>query len=356
MEKMEKEYKKTYLEIMRILAIFFVVFNHTSIRGYKMGLVAENSIQHFIYLIITMITKFNVPIFFMISGALLIGKDETLKDIMKKRVFRFIIVIIIANIIVYLDTLIKNYQINEMNFFNCLKGCFAGMHYSYWFLYAYLSALLMLPFIRIIGQEINKELFIYLLLIHFIFSSLVPLINVVFDGKFNISFNESLYLPIMLEKNMFYMLIGYYLEHKCNDRIYKKRYVCIIFILSIIGIAIEVIVTHIQGEKYGFSEAYVQMFDYLIAIFIYVFIKYVCINNKIFDGAIGRLICIVGNCTFGMYLFDPLFQKYQYKIIFYLYQFVPMIVASFGYCLISMTCCGILTWGLKKINYINKLI
>ena len=50
---------------------------------------------------------------------------------------------------------------------------------AYWYLYCYLGFLLLLPLLRRIANGMTKQDFILLLLIHFIFSSLMPVINMI---------------------------------------------------------------------------------------------------------------------------------------------------------------------------------
>lgn len=70
---MEARRKKTYIELIRIIAIFLVIFNHVD--GYD--LFAETTgKQDLVLILITMITRINVPLFLMISGAMLLGKTN----------------------------------------------------------------------------------------------------------------------------------------------------------------------------------------------------------------------------------------------------------------------------------------
>ena len=105
--------KKVYLEIMRIIAVFFVIFNHTSNNGFFLfSLHPTNSLQFWLYLFISIFCKFSVPLFFMISGALLLDdKKDSLKNYIKKRYlifllfslhFRLFIIFLIYIIISYL--------------------------------------------------------------------------------------------------------------------------------------------------------------------------------------------------------------------------------------------------------------
>ena len=57
--------KNIYLEAMRVIAIFFVIFNHTGSNGYT--LFSQEPIgsgKFWIYLFISVFCKFSVPLFF----------------------------------------------------------------------------------------------------------------------------------------------------------------------------------------------------------------------------------------------------------------------------------------------------
>lgn len=64
---MKKE--KVYLEYLRIIACALVIYNHLS--GWTLYIITDG-IPQYIYMILSVITKINVPIFFMITGALLL--------------------------------------------------------------------------------------------------------------------------------------------------------------------------------------------------------------------------------------------------------------------------------------------
>ena len=60
---------KVYLDVVKLLAIVLVVFNHSGSNGYKMYLdVAQGPVQHLL-LFASAFVKIAVPLFFMASGA-----------------------------------------------------------------------------------------------------------------------------------------------------------------------------------------------------------------------------------------------------------------------------------------------
>ena len=100
LKKDGKSGKKSYFEIMRIVAILFVLFNHTNNYGFFLFEKYEtNTVQFWFNLWNSIFCSFNSCLFFMISGALLLNKDENITTIYKKRVSKYIITLIAASLL-----------------------------------------------------------------------------------------------------------------------------------------------------------------------------------------------------------------------------------------------------------------
>ena len=74
--------KKYYLEAIRIAAILMVMYNHSAA---FMSFSVQSGVEYAISFFLSMICKGAVPLFFMVSGALLLGKTESGKDLFQKR-------------------------------------------------------------------------------------------------------------------------------------------------------------------------------------------------------------------------------------------------------------------------------
>lgn len=85
-------------DILRILAIYLVAFNHTGDRGYMLFANSAGSALYFPYMAFSVLCKIAVPIFFMISGALLLPKEESFKQLFQKRVLRMAVVLILNSV------------------------------------------------------------------------------------------------------------------------------------------------------------------------------------------------------------------------------------------------------------------
>ena len=75
-----------YFDILRIVAIFFVVFVHLAAQHWAD--VDVSSRAWFAFNLYCTTGKWSVPIFVMISGALFLGRDVSISSILKKNVAR----------------------------------------------------------------------------------------------------------------------------------------------------------------------------------------------------------------------------------------------------------------------------
>lgn len=82
----------------------------------------------------------------MISGGLLLGRQEILKELFSKRILRYAVVILIFTFLQYLRIV----RVNPEGGFHpsiWLLYCYVGnIIEPYWFLKSYLSMLIILPF------------------------------------------------------------------------------------------------------------------------------------------------------------------------------------------------------------------
>ena len=80
--------RKVYLEFLKIIAIYMVLFNHTGSRGFTLFTLAQGSVMYPFYLFNAIFIKIAVPLFLMASGAVLLGKEESFQRILTVRFLR----------------------------------------------------------------------------------------------------------------------------------------------------------------------------------------------------------------------------------------------------------------------------
>lgn len=102
MEVVKSAPRKLYIDFIKIIAIYMVLFNHTGNRGFVLFTVARSSLLYPLYLLLAIFIKIAVPLFFMCTGALLLGKEESYRDLLMKRFLKYAILLLVASAIIYI--------------------------------------------------------------------------------------------------------------------------------------------------------------------------------------------------------------------------------------------------------------
>ena len=94
--------RKMHMDILRVIAIFMIMFNHTGQVGFSLYTVYTEGILYWIYLFVAIFIKAGVPIFLMISGALLLPKEESLLELFKKRILKILFALMLGSFVHWL--------------------------------------------------------------------------------------------------------------------------------------------------------------------------------------------------------------------------------------------------------------
>lgn len=234
---------KSYYDIVRLLAIFLVIFNHTPAFHYPFQ-THGNDLNVQLMLLVSVIVKMAVPLFFMISGGLLLNKEENIQTIFTKRILRFVFVIIIFHLIQFSFYFVCFHsQGSDIGVASFIESIYTKRSYpisrtnalAVWFLYAYLGFLLLLPLLRVMVQNMKNEHFLYLACLQITFSVLLPSSYIIGMGKASDTFALAEYLPLC--NNVFlYIIAGYYIEHRLDVNQLKRRHFCVLTAISLLSI------------------------------------------------------------------------------------------------------------------------
>ena len=88
--------KKYYLEAVRITAVLLVMYNHSAP---FMSFATQHGVQYAVSFFRSLVCKAAVPLFYMVSGALLLGKNESFGELARKRILRIVAVIVIFSLL-----------------------------------------------------------------------------------------------------------------------------------------------------------------------------------------------------------------------------------------------------------------
>ena len=329
-----------HLDLLRLIACFLVVFNHTQgcIKLYEYDTGAL-TVLLFVRLFIAMTVKINVPVFYMITGSLLLSRDRDYKDIFG-RIFKMFAILLGFSIVshfcykgeFYIPGFIRNFASATVD------G--AG---PYWYLYAYLGILLILPFLRSIAVRMKTRDVFYLIGVRFIIGAVIPMLFLIANSitGSNMHIAHEFQPAIIIVDCVFYPLIGYGLD-RCFDE--KETFYSNRILLTALFVAAGIlgaVAFLISGGGESFDG-----FVFIMVISVFVFVKKsVLKSGHRADGVISAL----GALTFGIYLLDPVIGPF-FKKFFDFKGDYKMFWSSIVYCFFSMTLGGLLTFLFKAFK------
>lgn len=220
-----------HLDLLRLLAIYLVIFNHTSNRGYFLFADSVDSVLYFPYMLSSVFCKVAVPLFFMISGALLLPKQESLGRLFSKRILRMLLVLLLISVPYYV-WLHRSQGLGVSAFLTYIYGNSAST--ALWYLYSYIALLLMMPFLRSMVKAMQEKDFLYLIAGYVLVFGVVPCLEFIL-WKGSVTIHESYNPVLFMTPNIFYALVGYYLEHVADYGKRKKRTMVLGALLSVLA-------------------------------------------------------------------------------------------------------------------------
>lgn len=360
---MSSKRKYIYLEAMRIFACFFVLFNHTGYKGFFLfSLYPSDSPQFWIYMFFSVFCTVSVPLFLTISGGLLLPKDEPLKVLWTKRIFRTGTVLVVMSFLYYMrEVLLQKQEFNIKRFIIILYD--KDWNFSYWYLYAFLAFLISLPFLRAMVRTLKKNDYYYMIALAVLFSAIIPIAQyLLWHGEHTM--NDNLRLDWLISSIVIYPLVGHFLQN-IVDIEKMKKWIPLLWLINLLCIFTTCYVTYykilVTGEcSEGASQGFHQAFALINCITLFISFKYFFTHVKL-PAFAEKLIASVGQCTFGIYLFHVFVlmqSQYFTKLwdVFRVQWELNYMLAAFLYCFLAMTVCYFITLILRKIPGVNKFI
>ena len=330
-----------YLDEIRALAILLVLLAHT-IQNFPVQVDYLASPTLLSYLTIS---RMGVPLFFMLSGALLIGKDYTLSEFFKKRFTRVLIPAVFWYIIMFLSVA----SANGFNF--DLMYIWINDAPFYWFVCAIIGVYLVIPIFSSFAKEYGTSGAGYFILIWLI---LVVLVN------YNVA--DTYYAKLIFNNVGLYIgfaVLGYYLAN-VDIKVYSLPMVIFSTIVFIASVAF-----NMYNAYYFTVVVYIQSLSIILqcsALFLILryLSKYAKLNpskalskfHKFIENSfIGTLVYTLSICSYTIYLMhgqivNLLLQYYPIRT----FDLVPVVFILLA--VISLAVAVILS----KIPVLNKLI
>jgi len=227
-----------YLDFLRIISAYGVVMIHLSAMGERHYNIS--SISWMIDNIFSSISRFAVPVFFMVSGCIFLDpkKNITYTLLWKKYIKKIIIFFLIWSSVYTGLITVMNYPFlfNKEAIKYFITATLSGDNtFQFWFLFVLVGLYLITPFLKKITAE--NGLLNAFLIMSFIVSIILPSIQmlpIIGDSIFNYFQKFEIYMPMGY---IFYFTLGYYLK----TNIINKKNTKILFWFSLITVIITII-------------------------------------------------------------------------------------------------------------------
>ncbi len=286
--------------------------------------------------------RFCVPVFFMLSGALLLSKDYKLSYFLKKRFWRIIPPLIFWSLIyIFYDYILTGDK--SFTFIDFIKLIIKNILYKsqfhLWFVYSLLGLYLFIPILRKwIKNSSNNEILYFLG---------IWLATIIYKLPY---FNT--YLPNIPLTNFTgfvgYLVLGYYLS---TIKI-RNRYIPFLFIIIGTGVTIygTYYLTYEKNEFYEYLYGYLTPNVLLSSIGIFLIAK----NFKLKNKRIKNSIVFLSDQSFGIYLAHILILTLLNKIGLN-WQFTSPIISIPLISVVCFSLSSLTIYLLRKIKYGNYI-
>lgn len=347
--------RKYHIDILRILACFMVVFNHFDPGFFAFSHKQQGTITYWLLLAFSIFCKFAVPIFFMISGALLLKKDEPISVLYKKRIYKIVIVLLASSLLYFL---FEKYIIDNPD--TRISYIYTeNAEYHLWYLYSYIALLMSLPLLRSIAKDLSKSKIIYLTVVYVTIRYLIPLIELLlFNNTYNLNGRIS---GMFICADIFFLpLVGYYIENR-QDKALSRNQLLSIWGVNLFTLILTMYATSLVNSASvagAVNQTYINLFSSTNAITIYLTIKNIDFSKL--SKRLKGIILHLSSCTFGIYLIHLVFMRLinTRPQVGYIYN-LPTIVQIGIWILVSIVSLlisYILVAIIKKIPILNKYI
>ena len=336
-----------YLDWLRMFATFMVVTIHVSAPyvGTPYYDAPTNWLGANFY---ESISRASVPLFVMISGALLLGdgREISYKAFLTKRVSKIFVPLLCWSFIYYIYQVIDHWypSFSIKQFISMFLSDSLSMHF--WFMYMILGIYLTTPIIKIFIRHAKKRDIEYFLILWFYVSFIVKIMVKYIGLSFNIElFHVTNYIG--------FFVLGYYLSHFEWKRIGGKMSV----LITVIGMSLTFSLTYFFTIRYGgiFHDFWYNYHTFgvlLSAIGIFLMCKHYLSKIKL-----GGVFNSLNRLSFGIYLVhilvmwifaDAVINRLQ--VLFHPIVSIPLTV------IFVVAVSSLVTLIISKIPIVKKLI
>jgi surface polysaccharide O-acyltransferase-like enzyme len=331
--------KKNYfwIDLLKAIAAFAVIILHVTVSllydfGDKEHWQAANFYNSLV--------RFSVPVFVMISGVLLLNKNEELTTFLRKRFSRLLFPFIFWSVIYLLLKINYDLPLKEIISYS-IKVLKSGTEFHLWYIYMLIGLYLFIPILSKWTVNATKKEMIYFLSIWFF----IIIVSLPFFNKFYTRIDFRYFSGYIG-----YLVLGTFL-HRFLDK--KPRWIG--FLLFFVSVGFTILITYYLTAKTNTFNG--RFYDFLglnvvfASIGMFLILKDINTENQKFK----KLIENISKYSYGIYLSHIFVLMAISKIGVSYLLFNPWLSIPFvALCVFSLS--WLLTFLLSKIPLVGKYI
>lgn len=340
-------------DVMRIVAVLAVVLIHASDSFLRPE---QNGTAGFLWAnLFHSIARPAVPIFLMISGALMLDeeKNTTLKKMIRSTANIFFLLVVWSVLYAIFDHGASYFLKNQPFSFNSLIRAIVQGHFHLWYLFVLIGLYLITPVLRLFIKRDNMKMVGYYLLLAFVVYFSVPFVNYFVDratgGQAVITSYVDKYCFCFGSEFLTFYILGWFLTNVEITR--KSRR--ILYGCGLLGLAATILFTQIffdystKISNYFHTVAALPSFFYCVGAFVAIYYGF---KGKDLSGHPALLK--LSRLSFGVYIVHSAILSICLELTSFIHVIALRILVSFVCAAVASfvaTFCMSMIPGVKKL-------
>lgn len=254
MDTYNKNQRVIWADFLKILSIFMVIVLHISTKNMWQVNVGDRVFT--IFTLYSLITRWAVPVFFMVSGSFLLNPEKEISNSkIKKYIFRLVVAFIGWS---FVYAIFNTFIAWDFSWDTAAERIWTNFYtgpYHFWFLFVMLGMYIILPMLRKICKISTKKELEYFLLIFCIFTVILPTLKKMEILNVLVLWLDNLKVSFVTGYVGLYVL-GYYLKKYpfCKT---NKGALCTLFV-GVISLVLSAVLTFVWEHNTGMRDEFWQ--------------------------------------------------------------------------------------------------
>ncbi|NLO72198.1 MAG: acyltransferase family protein [Porphyromonadaceae bacterium] len=301
----ESKNRIEWIDSLRVAAILAVITIHISSPIVK-DMFDKNMTYWWIGNVLDSAVRFGVPLFLMISGALLLSRKYDLKDFYTKRIIRVLLPFLFYMIVYWifrwsnLSPEAQSRTFNETVQWAAALFLKEGISPHFWFVYLILFLYIFTPMVGAFVRKLKPEMIVFLLAAWVLIGSISQGFPVNMYTWAGADVFKKLYIYLLY---MGYMVLGYYFYNIFYVSKNIRLTAAVLYLITVVVSALVVYFTsHTKGKLDLAFYSYLNLNTIIQTAAVFISMKHTKIRNK----HIQKVTFLISDYSYGIYLIHVL--------------------------------------------------